>query len=230
MTALQKQARIAGLLYLGQGLFAPVNLMYVLPRLIVRGDATATAANITGSPQLLRIGIATEMIGQGLTVFIAWALYQLLKDVDRKLALLMVMLALVSASVTFANTFHEIGAMIVLSGAKFLAVFAKTQLDALAYLFLRLHGLGVQAVSIFWGLWLFPFGLLVYRSRFIPKIFGVLLLVNGIAYLIACFGTFLLPPDYRFITQWMLLPEAIGEPLIMLWLVIKGARNLEVTA
>ncbi len=223
MSSRKKQARIAGLLYLLLAIAAPINLMYVLPTLIVSGDATATANNITSSAFLFRIGIVSELIGQATGVFVVWALYRLLKDVSPMQALLMVLLSVVATSTTFLNTLNQIGALIILSGADSLSVFAKPQLDAMAYLFLRLHGNGVQAVSIFWGLWLFPFGLLVYRSRFIPKILGVLLIINGFAYLVASFVYFLLP-QYRFISQLMLIPEAIGEPAIILWLLIKGAR------
>lgn len=223
MTSLQKNARVAGFAYLLLAVLAPVNLMYVLPKLVVRGDAAATAANITASPYLLRVGIATELAGQATAVFVAWALYRLLKNVDPLQAALMVMLALVSTATTFANTLHEVAAMIALSGAEFLSVIPKPQLESLAYFFLRLHGAGINAVSIFWGLWLFPFGVLVYRSRFIPRIFGVLLVINGIAYLAASYIYFL-APQYRSAAQLMLIPEALGEPLIILWLLIRGAR------
>ena len=109
-------------------------------------------------------------------------------------------------------------------GADFLSVFDKRQLDALAMLFLGLHANGVVISAVFWGLWLFPFGILVYRSGFFPRILGVLLIVAGVAYLVGS-GTAILLPDYRStISRFTLLPEAVGELSMILWLLIKGAR------
>jgi predicted transporter len=110
-----------------------------------------------------------------------------------------------------------------LSGADFLSVFDKHQLDALAMVFLRLHSNGMVVVSSFWGLWLFPFGYLVIKSGFIPRLFGVLLMIAGTAYLIGCVTALLLPAHSHTVSQLMLPLEA-GELPIILWLLIKGAK------
>jgi hypothetical protein len=163
-----RQARIAGSLYLLLALTAPIGLLYVPGKLFVSGNATATADNIRASEGLLRIGIASELIHQTIAVFLVLALYRLFKTVDEALAKQVVILgALVSVPIMFVNVLNEIAALVLVSGADFLSVFAKPQLDALAYLFFRLHDQGIFLASIFWGLWLFPFGMLVLRSGFI---------------------------------------------------------------
>ena len=158
------------------------------------GNATATADNIRASEWLLRVGIASELIHQVIAVFLVLALYRLFKPVDEALAKQVVILgALVSVPIMFVNVLNDIAALILVSGAEFLSVFDKPQLDALAYLFLRLHGQGITVASIFWGLWLFPFGMLVIRSGFIPRVFGVLLMIAGVGYLASSFATLVLP-------------------------------------
>ncbi len=138
-------------------------------------------------------------------------------------ALLMVTLIVVSASTGFLNTLNQVAALILLSGADFLSVFEKPQLDALAYVFLRLHSQGWQAIQIFWGLWLFPFGFLVYKSRFIPKILGVLLMIAGSAYLLSSFMFFILPQYKATVSPLIMLLE-VGELPIIFWLLIVGAK------
>ena len=109
-----------------------------------------------------------------MAIFLTLALYRLLKGVDQDLARLMVILgSLMVTPIYFLNTLNDVAALLLARGADFLSVFDKPQRDALAMLFLRLHHGGVVANEIFWGLWLFPFGLLVYRSRFLPRILGV---------------------------------------------------------
>ncbi|MCI0451265.1 MAG: DUF4386 domain-containing protein [Candidatus Latescibacteria bacterium] len=151
------------------GVTAPIGLMYVPGKLIVSGDATATADRIRASESLFRLGIAGELIPQVVGIFVALALYRLFKGVNKTLALqLLIFGSLVSVPITMLNVLNNVAALVVLSGVDFLSVFDQAQLDALAYLFIRLHGLGLDIASIFWGLWLFPFGLLVIRCGFIP--------------------------------------------------------------
>jgi len=113
---------------------------------------------------------------------------------------------LVSVPITFLNVLNEIAALILVSGAEFLSAFQKSQLDALALLFIRLHSDGVQIVAIFWGLWLFPFGILVIRSGFIPRILGILLFIAGSGYVASSFTTLVLPQYRNFVDQvrWFL--------------------------
>jgi hypothetical protein len=225
VSSTKQQARVAGFLYLLVALSAPVGLLYVPSKLIVSGDATATTNNIRASEWLLRIGIASELIHQIIFVFVVLALYRLFKAVSETHARQMLVLgALVSVPIVFVNVLNEIAALLLVSGAGFLSVFPKSQLDALAYLFLRLHGQGINVVSIFWGLWLFPFGTLVIRSGFIPRVFGVLLMIAGVANLGNCF-TALLLPQYAPLVSLVAAPLQLAELPIVFWLLIWGAKG-----
>jgi hypothetical protein len=204
-------------------LTAPFSLIYVPSKLIVRRDATATAANVLAHETLFRLAIVADLTSSVIFIFVGMALYRLLKDVNTTHASHMVALVLVSAAVGFLNVLNNIAALIFFRGGDFLAVFERPQRDALGMLFLRLYGQGIAINEIFWGLWLFPFGILVMRSGFLPRILGVLLMVNGFAYL-AVSLTSLLVPDYASVVSRAAFPAQFGELLIMLWLVIKGAN------
>ena len=225
MSPVQRQARLAGFLYFLVVLSAPVGLIYVPSKLIVSGNATATADNIRASEWLLRLGIASELVHQVIFIFVVLALYRLFKAVDEGLARQMLVLgALVSVPIAFVNVLNEIATSILASGADFLSVFAKPQLDALAYLFLRLHGQGISVVSIFWGLWLLPFGLLVIRSGFIPRVFGIFLLIAGVAIVVSSFTTLVLP-RYASLVSQVAMPLQLLELPIVFWLLIRGAKE-----
>ena len=224
MKSIQQQARRAGLLYFVLALVAPFGLLYVPGRILVPGNAAATADNLRSLGWMLRLGMASELIHQALAIFLLLALYRLFKPVHEEWAKLLVCLgALLSVPIMFANSLNQIAALTLVSGADFLKVFDVAQLDAFAFLFLRLHGKGIDVASIFWGLWLFPFGLLVIRSRFIPRWLGYLLLIAGTGYLAAAVGNLIVP-------QWLpvlgpiALPLEMAEVPIIFWLLIWGAR------
>ncbi len=167
MTSLSKNARVAGLLYILASVVGVVRLLYIPTILIVHGNATATANNIVAHESLFRLGIVSQLLASVLWLFVPLALYRLLKEVDQALAVLMVILgSLMQVPIFFFNTVNDAAALLFARGGDFLTVFDKPQRDAFAMLFLRLHHQGDLANEIFWGLWLIPFGLLVYRSRF----------------------------------------------------------------
>jgi len=202
----RKALRAAGLLYLLMAITAPIGLMYVPGKLIVSGDATATAENIRGSEWLLRLGIGSELFHQAIAVFLVLALYRLFKPVNEQHAKLLVILgALVSVPIMFLNVLNEIAALILVNGADFLSAFEKSQLDALALLFLRLPDQRINGASIFWGPWLFPFGILVIRSGFIPRLLGVLLFIAGSAYLASSFTSLILPQYAQLVGQFAMV-------------------------
>jgi len=224
MKSRQHAARVAGVLYLLLIVTAAFSLTYIPSAFIVPGDAAATAQKIVSSQMLYRIGIVIDLAANIIFVFLVVALYELLKDVNKRHAVLMLALALVQVPMAFGMMLFQSAPLILLSGADYLSVFDKPQLEALAMGFLRLRDQGIQAVMALWGLWLLPFGLLVFRSGFIPRIIGVLLIVTCFAYL-AVSLTYLLFPAYGLIAnQLMTLPFAAGVLSIMLWLLIKGAR------
>src|SRR4051812_46677596 len=141
------KARLAGALYLALSIAGVFSVLYVPSVVIVRGDAAATAARIADAALLFRIGIAADLFASILFLFLVWTLYQLLESVDRKLALLMVMLVSVSAGMSIFNLVNKIAPLVLASGAGFLSVFPKPQLDALALAFLRLHDNGLEIIS-----------------------------------------------------------------------------------
>jgi hypothetical protein len=219
-------ARLAGLLYLLSSIPGAFAFIYVPGRLVVEGDAAATADRIRGHAGLLRAGIGAELIGMTLFVFVALVLFRLFRPVSEGHAVTMLVLILLSIPITLVGIVHEVAALLLAGGGgggAYLSALDGRQRDALAYLALQLHVQTIYVAMIFWGLWLFPFGVCVIRSRFIPRILGVLLMLAG-AGNVADSITRLALPEYA---------EAVGrvtrfmtpaELLIILWLLIFGAR------
>lgn len=224
MRSLQRQARRAGLLYFVMALIAPIGLLIVPSRVFVPGDAAATAQNLRDSAGLVRLGIASELVHQVLCIFLLLALYALFEPVSRTLARQLVVLgALLSVPIVFLNVLNDVAALTFAKGPETLAAFERSELDALAYFFLRLHSRGLDVASIFWGLWLFPFALLVLRSGFIPRFLGYLLMIAGVGYLANAFTVLTLPDLSAYVSPvagWLYL----GEIPIIFWLLIWGAR------
>jgi hypothetical protein len=211
--------------YLLLGVSAPLGLEIVPNKLYVAGNASETAQRILAHENLYRLGMFSELFHQVVVIFLVLALFRLFKRVDEGLSWQLVILgALVSVPVMFANEVSALGALILFKGTPYLSVFDKAQLEALGYFFIRLHTLGVQMAAVFWGLWLFPFGLLIIRSGFIPKIFGYLLFVAGIAYLAGSACTVLAPQFSRAVNNYAGILE-IAEVPIIFWLVIAGAKE-----
>jgi hypothetical protein len=223
MNSTENPGRFAGLLYVLISIPGAFALIYVPSKLIVQGNATATANNIAASETLFRAGIAAQLISQILFMWVALALYDLLKGVNQRRAALMLTLIVVSIPIALLNELNAIAALILVRGADFLSIFEKTQRDALAMLFLNLHSRGFGIAAIFWGLWLLPLGLLVYRSGFLPRILGVLLMANCFSYVVTSFTSLLLPQYGKIVDRWM-TPLQFGELLFMFWLLIKGAN------
>ena len=221
MNSTTKTARIAGLLYLLMGVTAIFGLN-IPAGFTVRGDAAATADKIASSQLFYRLCVFSDLASQILFVFLVLALYQLLKEVNQRLAVLMVALVLVQVPMTFANILCGIAPLVLLNKADYWSAFDKHQLDALTMGFLSLRSYGINAVTALWGLWLLPFGLLIFRSGFIPRILGVILIIGCFADL-AVSVTSLLFPAYEHSVH-KLLVLGVGEILIILWLLIKGAR------
>jgi len=223
MDSKKKAGRTAGAIYASMVFVGPFSLIYVPTKLIVRGDATATAANVLAHQTLFGFGIVADMAGAVIFVSLAIALYRLLSSVSIPWALLMVGFAFVSAAVGFVDTLNNIAALHLFRGGEFLSVFDQAQRNSLGMFFLRLHSQGVFMNELFWGLWLFPFGILVYRSGFLPRWIGVWLVINCFTYVV------LSPVGLFFRTYYgtafkFAQPLLFGELAIMLWLLIKGAK------
>jgi Domain of unknown function (DUF4386) len=188
----QHYARIGGILYLVIGV-GGVFAEAVRGRLIVRGDAAATANNILNSEMLFRVGLAGEMIVLVCDVAVAMILYVLLRPVNRNLALLAAFLRVTHAGVYGLVGLFQLAAVVLLGGDDFLQAFDSQQLQALAYLSLRLHGYGYGVSLIFFGVSLVVLGYLIFRSQYLPRVLGALLVIAGLCYLVNSFAQILAP-------------------------------------
>jgi len=229
MTALDKSARIAGLLYLFITVTGVFNLMIVPGRLIVRGDPAATAARILASESLFRADVAIALLSSLGFLFLALALYQLFKGVHQPLAALMAILVVVQIPLSVVDAMVRLGVLELVRGGDYLAAMGAPQRDVLGMMLLRLLDHGTVASELYWGLWLCPLGALVLRSGFIPRLLGYWLIVNGIAYVVLC-ATGLLMPEHRREVYNVLFPIMLGEVAFTLWLLVFGARPRRGTA
>lgn len=221
MNSRKHQGRVAGLLYLLLAATSTVGLS-IPSSFTVRADAAATAAKLASHEMFYRLCLVSDVTSQVLFVFLALALYRLLRGVNERLAVLMVALVVVQVPMMFATTLVAMAPLILLPGAAYWSAFDKQQLDAATMGFLSLRGYGVNAVTALWGVWLLPLGLLVFRSGFIPRVLGVVLIVGCFADLAVSVISMLFPAYGQIIQPLRAL--GFGEILLILWLLIKGAR------
>jgi hypothetical protein len=224
LSATRNPGRVAGLWYLLLVLLGPLRLIYIPNKLFVHENAAATVNNIAAHEWLFRFGMASDLVGAVVLIFLSLAFYRLFKGVDHGLAVQVVIVGGVMPSLLyFVNVVSDAGALMIVRGASFMSAFDEPQRGALVMLFLRLHDHQNTAAEILWGVWLFPLAILIYRSRFMPRFLGVWLVINGVAYVFLSFTGLLLPQYYG--KAFMLSqPALVGEMALMLWLVIKGAK------
>jgi hypothetical protein len=218
-----RTARLAGALYLATAVVGPFSLIYVPGAVIVPGDAAATAASLLAHEALFRWGVVADLFAGTTLILAVLLLYRLLRVVSGTLAAAMAVLYLVAVPVGLISTAHKLGALAVLQRGDLFSAFAESQREALAMLLIQLGNPAVVVAELFWGLWLFPLGMLVIRSGFLPKALGVLLIVNGGAYVAMCLTSLVLP-EYAATLGKVLFPALFGELWIALWLAIKGIR------
>jgi len=223
MNSTRSQARLAGTLYLLTSILGFFAMGYVPGKLFVHGEAAAMAGNIAAHETLFRLGMAAGLIGQAGFIFVAFALYELLKGVNQRRAALMVTLIIIQVPIAFVSELNSMAALALARGADFLVIFDKPQREALARMFLDLHHYGLVVAGMFWGLWLFPLALLVYRSRFLPRLLGVWLALAGLAWVVWSL-TGVLWPRYEDKVYSLAQPALIGEIAFMLWLIVRGAN------
>lgn len=216
-TSPNRTARIAGFLYL---LLVPLGFfgtMYI-PSITVPGNALVTVNNIMAHTVLFRLSILSALITPIVTVLVALFLYKLLKPVNKNQAVLMVIFALAAAPIAMLNELNHFAVLLLLNGSDYLKTFSVEQLHSQVMFFLDLSHYGASITAIFWGLWLFPMGYLVFKSDFLPRIIGILLIIAGFGYVIDSIALFLLPDLNIDFTQFTF----IGELLFLLWLLFKG--------
>lgn len=224
MNSTKKTARLAGLLYLVWIITGLYSIFYIPSQINMRGDAVTAAQNILANEFLFRTGIVNGLISSTIWVFMVLVFYRLFKSVDERQAKLLVALVIVQIPVGFIVEAFSITSLMILKG-EVLKTLELGLRQELAMLILKMNDYVALTLVLFWGLWLFPLGILAYRSRFLPRFLGVWLLINGFALLVLSF-TGLLLPEYKDMVFNIAVPAMFGEVAFMLWLLIKGAKVL----
>ncbi|MGO9127600.1 MAG: DUF4386 domain-containing protein [Terriglobales bacterium] len=217
------KARIAGVLYLIITIAAPFAEVFVRGRLVVDGDAAATAANILAHQPLYRLAGAADLIAFTCDAAVALLFYELLKPVSRSLSLFAACFRLLHVAIVAVNTLNHFAALVLLGGEHFLTAFKTDQLQALALLSLSLHGTGYNIGLVFFGFHCMLIGYLISRSAFLPRILGGLIAIAGLCYLTNSVANFLSPSFAAHLFPYILLP-GLAEPLLALWLLVRGVN------
>ena len=220
MNSINKTARIAGFLYL---LLVPLGIfgiLYVPSTLIVPGDVAATASKILANESLFRLSIVSALLVQLVNLAVVLFLYKLLSPVNKNVARLMVMFIALAIPIAMLNELTQLAVLHLLNGADYLTAFTTDQLHALVSFFLELHESGVVIAQIFWGLWLFPMGYLVFKSGYIPQTIGVMLMIGCFGYVVDSLTFFLFPNFGVTFAEYLF----IGEVALPLWLLVMGVN------
>ena len=226
MRSNKRTARIAGLLYLTVVLAGIFSLAYVPSQIDVSGDPATAVRNIVAHELLFRLGIAAGLICYTAFLLLPLALHRLLSPFGRQAAALMVAFAVASVPLSFAVTLNKFDVLTLLSGADYLQAVSAQELQARVMLSLQSYRDGLLIAQIFWGLWLLPFGYLVYKSGILPRVLGILLMLGCFGYLIKVVGKVFFPGYAESgIADFVGLPASIGEIGICLWLLVMGARE-----
>jgi hypothetical protein len=231
-TSPKRLARIAGVLYLLNGVFSGFAFGYVLTKVYVPGNAATTAANVVANSGLVRIGVVADLFQATEWVFLAMTLYILLRHVHQSAVRAMVVLVAVGAAIVCLNDVFQFESVRVATDPSYAAAFGAAGSGALVLLLLQIHHYGFLAAQIFFGLWLVPLGYVAYRSEMIPKVLGVALIVGGACYLVGLLAVFLVP-DFDLgekINAFVTLPSAVAEVSMVLYLLVIGVKTTKPVA
>jgi hypothetical protein len=221
----QTYARVGGMLYLFIVVAALFGESYVRGSLLVPRDPAATAANILGSETLFRVGLAGELLTCVCDIAVTLILYVLLKPVSRNLALLAAFFRLTFVAIYSTAKLFEVAALAALDGAGYLKGLDPRQLDDLAYVALRVHGLGYGVSLLFFGVCCILFGYLIHQSKYLPRILGTLLIIGGVGYVTFSLAQVLAPAfAAQYLFPWLMLPAFPAELGLALWLTVKGVN------
>ena len=210
---------MAGVFQLLEALTAGFGEVIVLGRLVVAGNAAATAANILGHERLFWLGFTSSLIG--VACHIAWALlfYELLKPVNRSLSLLAAFVILVGCAIQALTSLLYLAPLLILQGGSSLSAFTPEQLQALALMFVKLNAYAFDIYLVFFGFWCVLIGYLIFRSTFLPRVLGVLLAISGLGWV-----TYLSPPLASHLWPFIAAASALGEIPLELWLIVMGVN------
>ena len=217
----QRTARVAAFLFLLIFFLGMSTELFIRPGMIVPGDAAATVRNIAASEALFRLSLVSDLIRQMLLMLLPLVLYKLFNPVNKNIAALMVISALVSVSISMLNELNHFAVLLLSSGAGYLTAFKADQLNTLVMFFLELRKYGTFIPQLL-SFWVLLLGYLVFKSGFIPRILGILLMLVGLCYTISAVLFFLFP---NFDAMMLGLFAFIGESLFYLWLLIKGVKD-----
>jgi Domain of unknown function (DUF4386) len=217
-------ARIGGALYLIMIVLGAAGEVFVRGRIVVWGDATATAANLRSMESLWRFGIASELFQGICAVVLALMIYVLTRPVSKDLALLAAFFNLIAIAVETAYSLQLVEALFPLGSAAYLKAFSPEQLYAMAYLSVKAHVYGFGIALLLFGPFFLVTGYLIFKSGYFPKAIGILYLLPGLSYLINGFGLILAPAHADRIFAIIAGPAFVGEASFCLWLLVKGVN------
>ncbi len=224
MSSPKRLARIAGVLYLLNGITSGFAFAYVIGKVYVPGNAATTAGNVVANPGLVRIGVVADLFQGTEWLFLAMTLYILLKQVHQSAARAMVVLVAVGAAIVCLNDVFQFESVRVATGGSYAAALGAGGSSALVLLLLEIHHYGFLIAQIFFGLWLVPLGYLVYKSAMFPRALGVALIVGGACYLVGMLAVFLVPNSGEEINTIVTIPSAIAEISMVLYLLVIGVK------
>jgi Domain of unknown function (DUF4386) len=218
-------ARVAGSIYLSAMALGIFSQIFILGRIVVPDDAAATANNILASQGLFRLGIAVDVITFVSDVVIAWAFYELLKSVDRSLALLGAFLRIADGTILAVTTFNGFITLRLLSGAEYLHAFETDQLQSLARLFISARGLGFDVGLVFLGLGSTVFAFLLFKSRYVPRALAGWGIFSSLALAIGSLVVILSPWFAANASITYMVPMFFYEVPLGLWFLVKGVQT-----
>jgi hypothetical protein len=225
MTSPKRLARIAGFLYLLVGIFGAFAEGYVEPKMYVAGNAAATAGNVVANAGLVRMGVVADLLDGTFFIFVALALYILLKHVHKSMARAMLVLVILATGITCLSALFEFEGLRVATGAVDMAAFGAAGSSALVLLLLDAQHYGLLIAQIFFGLWLAPLGYLAYKSGWFPKALGVVLVAASASYVVDLLAAFLFPDISKAIHGFAAIVPAIAEPSMVLYLLVVGVKS-----
>ena len=218
-TSLRFRARMAGAFQLLESLTATFGQVIILGRLVVSDNAAATAANILGHERLFWLGFASSLVAVVFHIVYALLFYDLLKPVNRRVSLLALLVLLVASAIQAVTGLLYLAPLLILQGGTSVSAFTPAQLQALALVFLKLNAYALNVHLVFFGLWCVLTGYLIFRSSFLPRVLGVLLVISGSGWLI-----YLFPPVAYRLFPFIAAASALGEIPVEFWLMVRGVN------
>jgi hypothetical protein len=227
MNSSKSLARTAGTLYLFVGIFGGFAEGYVDPKMYVAGNAVATAGNVAANSGLVRLGVVSHLLDGTFFVFLAMTLYILLQHINKGVARAMLILVALSTGIICLNAVFQFEGMQVATNNYYVTAFGAAGSNALVLLLLDMQHYGTLIAQVFFGLWLIPLGYLANKSGMFPKWLGIVLITGGVCYLIDLLAALLIPGFSQKIHGFVIIPSAVAEISMVLYLLIVGVKNVK---